>query len=248
MISNKIKKIISTILATCMVSSVAYAADSSTMQQMDELQIQRAASTLLKEAKASGQQPEHTMRLYNDKGVEYSIDLYAIDTSDITTYAASQDLESITYIGSTDDMTLVSNPNVTMPRGDLEDTYWDRTGSVAFTATIYFKSSSNQDGNRTYLLTKVTGSADLNSSGIAISRQKVNYGCNSMVDGVSGQNLTSPKTPTGTSFSYTTGFSKYIQNITGSYLGMYWEGQLVRGTSIWTYEVSHNYFGTLPSF
>lgn len=248
MIPNKIKKIISIILAMCMVSSVAYAADTSTMQQIDEIQVQRAASTLLKEAKASGQQPESTMRLYNDKGVEYNIDLYAIDTSDITTYAASQNLESITYIGSTEDMTLVSNPDITVLRGQLGDEYWDQTGSIAFTATIYFKSSSNQDGNRTYLLTKVTGSTDFNSSGITVSRQRVTYGCNSMVDGVSNQYLKKPKIPSGTSFSYTTGYSKYIQNIAGAYLGMHWEGQLIRGTIIWNYEISHNYFGCLPSF
>ncbi len=75
----------------------------------------------------------------------------------------------------------------------------------------------------------------------SVSRQKILYGCESPGEGVI-QHLTTAKQPTGTSFTYNTGYTKYIQNLPGAVMGMSWSSQLISGTVIWVFEGSHNLF------
>lgn len=242
---KNLKNIFAFILAVIMSSSVAYAADSATMNQMDSIKVQRSIKELLKEAKESGQSQGKKFKLYNEYGVEYEGNVYEIDTTNITTYAASNGLKSVTIIASTDDINLVSRA----VGGQITEPYWDETGSVEFFATLYYNTGKADNGNKTYLLTKVGGDVDFHSSACTVNKQTIDYGCTDL-DKAKGQysDPSNPYKPSSTTFTKNTGFNKYVQNIPGSWMGMYWEGQIVRGTSIWMFDVEHSLFGSMVTF
>lgn len=223
------------------------AAESKGSLNSDTAKVQQQAKMLFEEAKVNGEKGSQKIRLTNQNGVAYDLNVYSIDTTKITTYAASQGLESVTFVASTDDMKLVSDakPDGITPLGVLEDDYWDNTGSVCFTSTLYYDRNDNADGDSSYLLEEVAGALDFNSSGVSVNLQKVTYGCESVAEAVI-QHTDSPKEVSTNSFSFKTGYDRYIRDIQGSILGMYWSGVLTRGTQIWSFEVSHCLFGSLP--
>ncbi len=116
------------ILTTCLMvmTTTAFGADEISPEEMDSLKVQSQAETLLRKAKAQGDKLPQGARLFNESGLEYEVDVYVIDTSDVTTYAAENGLSSTTYIASTDDMRLVSGDTkggVSM-YGEFPGNYW----------------------------------------------------------------------------------------------------------------------------
>ena len=159
------------------------------------------------------------LTLSNGNGTVYKVDIYPQDVSEFST-----DDSSITYTASTDDLELIAIPL----NGDMGDSYWDPSGSVLFNMRLYYSEQSNPS---TVRLDKVTGNLSVKQANITYSNQKVNYQC-SNPSVVQQQNS---KYPTGSSFSYNTGFSKYVPAADYSSVGAAWSGKLTRGSS-WTWQ------------
>lgn len=121
------------------------------------------------------------------------------------------------------------------PRGALEDDFWDSSQSVSFFLRLTWKSQSGG-----IVLTNVSGNYTISQSDIQISQQNVVYRCNcpaALVLNQSGQ-----FSPTSSSFSRNTGFTKVVPDSDGSQVSVGWKGTIKRGSS-WTFEIPLIYHG-----
>lgn len=173
---------------------------------------------LLNQLKSEGAEPVGTAYLTSPKGeFVYSVDIYVAPNS--------QNDNSITYIASTENATLKS----TQTRASYTDEQWDSTTSVYFSMTVdYSKNSSNY-----ICLRQVSGSYNIQQSGISVTNQSVEYVQESPLLGVNDYGI---QYPTSSSFSYNTGFTNYIpDNISTMTFGATWKATINRGNSSWSF-------------
>lgn len=113
----------------------------------------------------------------------------------------------------------------------------DGSYSVKAYSTLYY-SSQDYQGNTLYCLTKVTGGYS-KITGVSVSSQSVTYGMSGIA--VSGVvNVSGTKYPTGTAFSYDTGFNKYVTTASSSYIGCTYTLVIKRGTGSYTFALYNN--------
>ncbi|GEM_PF-5748907 len=110
---------------------------------------------------------------------------------------------------------------------------WDNSLGVLGYCTIYYSISTDSYGVAIYNLTKVTGGYTISDSSISVSSQNLVYGA--VGTGPTGMvNNSNTKTPTSSSWSYNTGYSKYIA-FAGYYtFGATYTLNLSRTTSNWS--------------
>lgn len=112
---------------------------------------------------------------------------------------------------------------------------WDSTMSVKAHTTIFFKT---KDTPVLYLVTKATGGYSFGDLNVTVTEQKLKVACNgTFPTPVSSQIIN--KTPTGDSFSYTTGFTKYVKPDYGS-IGATYTLTLKRNGSPWNLQLINN--------
>lgn len=123
----------------------------------------------------------------------------------------------------------------TRAAGSKGGSIWDSTSSVLASSTIYYDQQPDGSG-RKYKLTSVSGGYSIGQSGVSVSNQSVTYGCSDSI--VGAQKAT--KYPGGSSFSYSTGFSKYAttRNI-GFAVGVTHNMRISRGSS-WNFSHQNN--------
>lgn len=224
------------VLSKFLVLSLVFSLFSSSMVFANDMDFQKTVEQRFETALKSKQAPVNAMTLKNDNGIEYTVDVYAIDTSDLT--SETEGVDSITYVASTDNMQLISP----LTKGSLSDDLWDSSQSVHFYSTIYFNSSTDYPPK--YLLTKVSGNYSIVSGqSVSVKNQVISYGCESLSEIVKNQHDT--KKITGSSYSYSTGYTKYIHEGAGASMGVNWTGTIQRGSS-WNFEFSNYKFMVAP--
>ena len=103
-------------------------------------------------------------------------------------------------------------------------------GSLSWKA--YIKTTYKKNGNK-YLVTKTNGNWKCSDASVKISDRRVTYGC--------GQGQVGTKKPSGNTFSYSTGFTKYISPTSKNPAGSNSSCYLKRGTGKkWQLEVIAN--------
>lgn len=156
-----------------------------------------------------------------------NVDIYAIDTTNITQSARSIGEYSTTYIA--DVTPYASSLN-------LKDEYVDSSRSIHFYKTIYYQKGSNPT---TWKITRVTGSATTNPTTIQLTNQTLNCENSSVYSGhttsqhkdfsLSGKSFDKSLTSYFTQASYDNGVS-YIA------VGANWNGKAkTAGGSTWSF-------------
>jgi len=117
----------------------------------------------------------------------------------------------------------------------------DSTGSVTIRSSIYYNVKTTTAGVKYYVLTKVSGGYSNLNSGVQITSQTVTYRESGPGESGSGS-VTYPittKYPTGSTFSYNTGYTKYVVLGSMTNFGCNYTVTLKRG-STWSYSLGNN--------
>ena len=128
--------------------------------------------------------------------------------------------------------------NIQLPSGESvnsssSDTGYDSHGQLRVVLTIFYLTSGNG-----YLLTKVTGNWTFFDTGTSITDKELCFGC----VGSSYSSMQQRRTVTpGTPFTYSTGFTEYVNNEAGSALGAVISFTLYNG-STWDFVLRNNLF------
>lgn len=169
------------------------------------------------------------------EGLEYKMNVYELNSNQENQNISGDGIYTKIYGFSTEDMTSSS-----MARGDMTDDIWDSTQSVGFYIKLTWDSLSGK-----YKLMNVKGWVDFASSTISLSKNKVQYGCNSIYEGIQQRD---ELTFSGSTFDVDTGFTNYVSNIAGAVMGCSWSAVLNRSTSFWPFEGELCIFNNDPAF
>jgi hypothetical protein len=167
------------------------------------------------------------------------------DTRKLQSYSTAQVLKKIKKQDGSTEQTIALTTFIEIDNSDLgivpmanENNYkedWDDTYAVRAYSTRYI--TSNTIGlNTSYLLTKVTGGWENQSFQVSLSERNVDYRCVGVLpDGIGDLTQRVNKAPTGNTFSYNTGFKKYVYNGMGIgfSVGVITKAKLTRGTANW---------------
>lgn len=178
---------------------------------------------ILETAKVSSNYVEGHATLSSDDGTVYNLPSYIVDTTQVTRQLTNnENIKSQVVIVDTAD----ANES-TRAAGSKNGSLWDNTGSVQASSTIYYDEQMDGSG-RKYKLTSVSGRYSIGQSGVSVSNQNVTYGCSDTVNGTQR----GVRNPTGSSYSYSTGFSRYAttRNI-GFVVGVNHSMRISRGSS-----------------
>lgn len=141
---------------------------------------------------------------------------------------------SVMLVGSTQDLNEI-RPNslskcflpTDVHAGTYSDTQWDKTSSINFYMQLVFSKKGT-----TAKLDKISGKISKNvQSGVTATTTEVFYRTTNPAAGVEQLKRKYPKS---TTFSYTTGFTKYVPAHSSSFIGGTWKTKLKRSSSSWT--------------
>lgn len=141
---------------------------------------------------------------------------------------------SVMLVGSTQDFEEIKENSLSkcffptnVYAGTYSDTQWDKTSSINFYMQLTFSKKGT-----TAKLDKISGKIAKNvQSGVTATTTEVFYRTTNPAAGVEQLKR---KYPSSTTFSYTTGFIKYVPAYSSSFIGGTWETKLKRGSSSWT--------------
>ncbi len=124
------------------------------------------------------------------------------------------------------------------PRGSDTSTDQDGYYSVTGSLTITYDRALDSHNNYSYKLTKVNGSWKITDDGVKLSNRDVSWQCSSFSPRVVQEGH---KSPTSNTYSYNTGFTKYI----GEYDMNAWVGatslvDISKGARNWELQVTVN--------
>lgn len=169
--------------------------------------------------------------LTNQYGESYIVDIY--EAPSISAKNLSNDTATKTIIA---DLSTAKSLNRTSINRDK----WDTTSSVKFSSTIYLDEQGGID--KPVKLTKVTGGYTISDSTVQITSQTILAGCS---DSYGPAPVTQSKTfsPKSSSFSYSTGFTKYSKTANGlkGMVGAKYSAKLKRGGSTWSFSFDNLY-------
>ncbi len=174
---------------------------------------------------------ENETSFTSTEGVEYKLPVYEVDISNLVEDITGKEIIAQTSIVDTSE----ANEDTISPLapGSKYQEKWDSTYSVLAWTTNYYdvKYSSITE----YKLTSVSGGYTISQSGVQITSQALKYGCSDIFNTQIGN-----KSPTSSSWSYNTGFTKYISPANGSYvMGNNVTLNIKRGSS-WTLYLQNN--------
>lgn len=118
---------------------------------------------------------------------------------------------------------------------------WDSTYSVKFNISQTY-STKTLNGTKYYLISKVTGGYDISDLNVSIKSQSLYVTCIGAAYGSGGsadQYKTFTPAAGNDSFSYSTGFTKYVADAINAEIGTLYEVQLVRKSSPWTFHLEN---------
>jgi hypothetical protein len=179
--------------------------------------------------------PEKIAQLSDTKGDNHYVPMYKVDETEIY---SEDDIQVVadTYVY---ELIELDNPRtkVSSSTGNTNITGTDNTVSVRGYCTIYYTIFNYTPRQRR--LTSVSGGYTILDSAISVTKQSVNYGQVGL--GSSGTvNETATRTPTGRTFSYSTGFTK---TLAGGYpysmFGMNYWITMKRTSSTWTLHIQN---------
>ncbi|ATW26327.1 hypothetical protein [Candidatus Formimonas warabiya] len=161
------------------------------------------------------------------------------DSKELQTYSTAQVLKETKKQNGSTEKTIAVTTFVIVPLGggSYNDEKPDSTGAVVAYSTRYWSTITDSVNNTCYLLTRASGGWRIEDAQVSLSSRKVIYNCNGAgADGgpaVTTQHVT--KTPTSNTFSYSTGFTKYVCHgfDLGFSVGVSTEVKLTRGTANW---------------
>ena len=144
----------------------------------------------------------------------------------------------MTMYASTEDMELV-----VAPKASDTNTYWDQALSASFTMTYDYQTRTGANGQE-YLMTGASGRCSTTTGvQLLVNQSEVYMACSNPY-----QNITQwlDRYPTSSSWSYNTGFTKYVINsgTFGNHLGINWLGTLQRGSTTWRFVIKHYRFSS----
>ena len=125
---------------------------------------------------------------------------------------------------------LIKFSSITQSRGTQGNTDDDSTSSVRVSLTIEYDTIGN-----TVKLTNVSGNWKSLDSHAYVKSAKLIYGCSSLNNLIT---QTATKYPS-TSFSYNTGFNKYVEKNFGSDVGAIIKVTIARGGSTWNFTLEN---------
>lgn len=190
-------------------------------------------SAMLKQAIKSGNKSALQGQLVGEDGSVYSVDVYELDTSNLTRNLNSTNDTVFSNTLAAD----LSSAQLISRGSNTNKSDWDKTQSVCFYSTIYFTKSTDSTGFETALLTAVSGNYKIYESAISVSNQTLTYGCVGVPS--SSRNQHASKKPSKNSYSYNTGFSTYVINNGGGQIGSTYQADLTRNSSKWTFTLSN---------
>lgn len=199
-------------------------------EQKVDAYINNNLDSILRIAKESNSAVQGEATLASDDGTVYHLPTYIVDTTQLAREMTNNEtVQSQVAIVDTADAT-----DATRAAGNKGSTLWDSTSSVKSSSTIYY--DQTQSGSiRNYKLTSFSGSYSIQQSGVSVSTIDLAYGCS---DSLKGQNGT--KYPSGSSYSYSTGFSKYASPQNGQFAcGITHRMRISRG-STWNFTHQNN--------
>ncbi|MDY4819141.1 MAG: hypothetical protein SO206_02615 [Bacilli bacterium] len=192
--------------------------------------IENSYEALLKDAIANGA-PRSNQETLN------AID--SNETMQVNTYIIQDEIIS-TDIDSDSELHAVTYASEIIPLRAGGHKYEEGSdGAYAVTAysTLYY-STQDHSGNTLYCLTQVTGGYT-KIVGVSVTSQTVVYGMSGIGVGAP-VNLSGTKHPTGTTFSYNTGFNSYVTTASSSHIGCTYTLTIRRGTGTYNYSLYNN--------
>lgn len=113
----------------------------------------------------------------------------------------------------------------------------DGAYAVKAYSTLYY-TTKDHSGVTMYCLTQVTGGYT-KIVGVSVASQTVAYGMSGIGEGAP-VNLSGTKYPSGTTFSYYTGFNSYVTTAASSYIGCGYTLNIRRGTGTYTFTLNND--------
>lgn len=171
---------------------------------------------------------------YSDEGLIYNLPVYTIDISELVEDITGKEAFVQTEVIDTSNAT---ESNISpLAAGNKYEEAWDSTLSVRAWSTNYYDKKT-VSGKTMYLLKTVSGGRSISQPDAQITSQTLVYGCTDMLNV-----QTATKYPTGSSWSYSTGFTKYVSPDNGPHaMGNNITFKIRRSTSTtWTFRHQNN--------
>ena len=211
-------------------------------------EIKNSIDSSLEKKIENHEKPDQIGKMSNGKGKEYLIPIYYIAEEELLlsngnellaqTYVyALPDTESkVKSVEETAASILAAASTV---NGSTSLNSYDPAGSlVRGFCTIYYTINTDASGAKTYKLNSVSGNYTRGDTSFSVSKQSVMYG--EVGIGPQGAvNSTSKVTPTASSWSYSTGYTKYIGLDVAHTFGASYTLTVSRSSSSWTFKIQN---------
>lgn len=221
---KKLSLFLCSILTFCLLTlhpaSVALADAPSSNSKLD---------AMLQKAMQDETTPKLQGQLTGKSGNTYSVDVYELDTSQLSRDLdlADDNVNSLTLVADLDSIRpLDANSNA-----GIEE--WDRSQSVCFYNTIYYKTVTDDAGFQQVLLVAVEGNYKIHESAVQILDQTVSFGCTG--NRAASQSQFTNKTPQDSHYFYYTGFDVAVPDDFTGQIGCVYQAVIKRNSSQWTY-------------